>query len=411
MKGGNNSKIYYLAIIICMKIVHLIIRNEYTDGWAYQENLIPEAHKRLGHEVVVIATTVNSLTGKPREVTPNNIYEINGVKVIRLAPRIVLFSKRLDIYNSIEKALEYEKPEIIFIHGINFLSLGEVRRYKKKYPECVVVGDTHSDYGNSLKRLPFINKYLIQRVLWRSLIKKNLSMFDIIYYVAIQTKVFAMENYSLPETIMKYLPMGGDVTNYQLNNRKNIRAKFREKIGVSENTLVFITGGRFRESKKLYELITAFQMIKFKDIKLVIFGKFEDSKYKNNVMNLIKNDNRIKFIGWLNPLETTEAFLSSDMALFSGTQSVIWRNAVACGLPVVCRYTFGSEEIDVGGNAIHIYSDDPFAWKQIISHIVETPELLNRMKKNSLEKGIVFFNNDRIAQIVIDDAKEVIKSK
>ena len=90
---------------------------------------------------------------------------------------------------------------------------------------------------------------------------------------------------------------------------------------------------------------------------------------------------------------------------------MIWRNAVACGLPVVCRYTFGSEEIDVGGNAIHIYSDDPFAWKQIISHIVETPELLNRMKKNSLEKGIVFFNNDRIAQIVIDDAKEVIKSK
>jgi Glycosyltransferase len=394
-----------------VKIVHLIIRNEYTDGWAYQENLLPEAHHRLGHDVVVIATTINSLTHTDQESIPNSQYEINGVRVIRLSPKAVLINKRLDIYNNIEKSLEREEPEVIFIHGINFLSLKEVDSYKRKHPKCVVMGDTHADAGNSMQKYRLINKVLLQRGLWKHIIQKHIAMFDVIYYVALQTRQFALEQFSVPGKVMKYLPMGGDVLKEQLNNRYKIRQEVRNRIGVSPEDLLFVTGGRFRTSKKLYELVDAFQMLKYPNAKLLIFGKFEDSVYENKVMNLMKKDSRIQFVGWLSPKQTTEAFLSADLALFSGTQSVIWRNAVACGLPIICRYTFGAEEIDVGGNAIHMFSDEPFSWKQILEHVIETPELLQRMKMNSIEKGIPFFDNDRIAQMVIDDAQEVMQAK
>lgn len=412
MKGGLTvaNKFLFSTVINIMKIVHLVIRVGYTDGWAYQENLLSEAHHRLGHDVVVIATTNNTLTRTKRETTPNSEYIVNGVRIIRLSPKTIIFSKRLDIYNNIEKTLDNEKPDIIFVHGINFLSLKEVYRYKLKNPKCVVVGDTHADAGNSMQRYHLLNKFLLHKGLWRYIVQKYLSMFDIIYYVAEQTKVFAMKNYSVPESIMKYLPMGGGVEKEQLNNNVRIRKEFRDKMGISQDELMFVAGGRLRDSKKIYELISAFQTLQHNNIKLIVFGRFEDSNYENKVMELVRKDQRIHFIGWISPQETTKLFISADLGLFSGTQSVIWRNAVACGLPIMCRYSFGAEEIDVGGNAIHIYSDEPFAWKQMMEHVIETPELLRRMKLNSIEKGISFFDNNRIAQMVIDDAIGVRKN-
>ncbi|MBU8915091.1 glycosyltransferase [Bacillus sp. FJAT-29953] len=390
-----------------MKIVHLTIRAGFTDGWAYQENLLAEAHQKLGHEVVVIATTTNSVTNTIREITPNNEYIINGVRIVRLAPKVSILGKRIELYPHLLKTLEEEKPDLIFVHGINFISLKEVNLYKKKHPKCVVLADTHADAGNSMKRFYLLNKYLLQKGLWRYIVQKYISVFDIIYYTTLQSKVFAMDYYKVPEELMRQLPMGGDPTKDQLKNRSLISEVFRKKNGISPETLLLVSGGRFRESKKIYELVSAFKMLNSQDIKLVLFGRFEDQKYQKKVMELVHTDERISFIGWLSPQETTEVFLSSDLAVFSGTQSVIWRNAVACGLPVICRYSFGAEELDVGGNAIHLHTDEPFAWKQILEHLIETPNLLERMKENSIENGIPFFSNDRIAQMIIANAEEV----
>lgn len=387
-----------------MKIVHVVISNCYTDGWAYQENLLPEAHVRLGHDVTVIATTINSFVPSDQSCKPNNEYYINGVKVIRIAPSFKLLLNKFALFSNLTNVMWKLRPELIFLHGFGFLSINEFTKYKKLDPKCIIVADNHADEGNCMLRFKWLNKWLIQKGLWRYGIQRNLHAFDFVYYTCQQTKTFAHDYFGIPNGKMRYLPMGGDVSKEQLKNSATIRQRWRTQIGISSDSLILVSGGRFSEHKKILELISAFQGIKSNDIQLLLFGKFLNNEYKKQVMNEVNKDPRIKFIGWLTPIETTELFLSADLAVFTGTQSVIWRNAVACGLPIICRYTFGAEEMDVGGNAIHIYSDAPFAWKQAMEHVIGATDLLDRMRNNSIEKGINFFDNNRIAQIVIDDA-------
>uniref|UniRef100_A0A7V4NFN5 Glycosyltransferase family 1 protein n=1 Tax=Fervidobacterium pennivorans TaxID=93466 RepID=A0A7V4NFN5_FERPE len=37
-----------------MRIVHVCLTAQYTDGLSYQENLLTKYHKLLGHEVIII---------------------------------------------------------------------------------------------------------------------------------------------------------------------------------------------------------------------------------------------------------------------------------------------------------------------------------------------------------------------
>lgn len=390
-----------------MKIVHVVIGNSYTDGWAYQENLLPEAHYRLGNEVTVIASTENSLQATEQSKIPDKEYSINGVKIIRLKPDKIFYNIRFSTYSKLYDVVKSKNPDLIFIHGLNFLSLYFVREYKKRNPDCVIFADTHADQYNSIQKYKLLNKYIIHKGLWRYIIHKNIDCIDKIYYTTTGSKVFAETIYNIPEDKLEYLPMGGDDVKNKLRRKNEIKEIIRKKYNVNQDDILIVTGGRFERRKNIDILLKAFNKINQNNLKLIIFGKFIDKNYENEIMKLIDLDDRVKFIGWINPEETTDIFVSADLGVFPGTQSVIWRNAVACGLPLICKYTLGAEEIDVNGNVIHMFTDETWAWEQVLRLVVNVPELLKYMKDISLEYGTSFFDNERIAKKVLDDFDKI----
>ncbi|NTR28565.1 hypothetical protein HQ941_12610, partial [Enterococcus faecium] len=106
-----------------MKMLHLCICGEYTDNWSYQENLIPKYHKKMGYDVTIVASPLSfSGDGKKTISLPNGThYLLDGTKVIRIPFNKWLpykISKRFRIMENLYLLLLRERPDIIFVHGV-----------------------------------------------------------------------------------------------------------------------------------------------------------------------------------------------------------------------------------------------------------------------------------------------------
>ena len=387
-----------------MKIVHVVLSAgaDYTDGWSYQENTLPVLQVELGHDISLITSTTSSITKDERSIVPGSYY-VNGVKIIRIKPSFQLFANKIAWFNQLSEVISSENPDLLFLHGTNFCSLGQVYKYKKENPNIVVFFDSHVTYENSINRMKILNKYLIHKGLWRIINQHYKRMFSRGYYVAPQVKKCLIEMYGMDSNMLFHLPMGANVPDELFEKQLDIRKQWRSENSIEDDDFVLVTGGRFRESKKLYELISAFKQIVSPKVKLVAFGRFENEEYQERIEALIGDDRRIKLLGWLNNIESQKVYLSSDLAVFSGSQSVIWRTAIACGLPIICNYTDGAEEMDFSGNLIFVHNDDVEEWKKAILSVIESPKMFQNMKEVTEKYAKPFFTEKRVAQLIIDD--------
>lgn len=151
-----------------MKITHLCLACFFPDGYSYQENLLPKFHKRLGYEVEVIASLLTfGSNGEQAYMDHCDTYiNENGIKVVRLDYRLDnKVSKKLQLFRGLYAALENSEPDILFIHGGQFLDIKQVVKYLNNNPGIEVYVDNHADYSNSATNL--ISKYILHRIIWR----------------------------------------------------------------------------------------------------------------------------------------------------------------------------------------------------------------------------------------------------
>ena len=112
-----------------MKITHLCLGCFFPDGFSYQENMLPKFHKQQGHDVTVIASLQTfDKNGKtafmPKASSYRNEYDIPVVRLDYRQP-LKLYRKMKRFVNTY-KALEQAAPEILFIHGCQFLDIDKV---------------------------------------------------------------------------------------------------------------------------------------------------------------------------------------------------------------------------------------------------------------------------------------------
>ena len=112
-----------------MRITHLCLACFFPDGFSYQENMLPKYHKKLGHEVSVIASLQTyDKNGHLIYMEGPKVY-LNeyDIPVYRLDyKRPVIISKKTKQYIGTYEALEKTNPEILFIHGCQFMDVEEV---------------------------------------------------------------------------------------------------------------------------------------------------------------------------------------------------------------------------------------------------------------------------------------------
>lgn len=332
-----------------MKIVHVIIANFYKEGYGYQENILPVKHIELGLDTYIVTTNDNY---------PYGTHYVNndGLDITCLQKNRSVLSKVRYLSSFISKTeglytyLDAISPDIIFVHGLQAIDSLIVCKWCKKHPTVKLYIDQHADYYNTpIKKF---TTRLYYKIVY-GYIAKQLSKYAIKFWGVTPWRVdYLQKVYGVDPNKTDLLVMGGDEKLVDWENRADIRAEIRSTYNIPEDAFLLISGGKIDKTKNIHLLIEAVTRLKDKNIFLLVFGNMTD-EMRDYCTPLIKDN--IKYIGWIDSKDVYPYFLSSDLAVFPGTHSVLWEQAMSCGIPGIFKdWNGGFSHIDCGGNAILI---------------------------------------------------------
>ncbi len=280
-----------------MKILHVCLNGPFTDGWNYQENLITKYHKKLGHEVIVVTSQwIWNPKGELEICLKPDYINGDGVRIIRLQMKGKNdFDKKFRRYKDVYKVISSLKPNLIFIHGCQFLDIKYIAKYVKLHPNVKVYVDNHADFSNSART--FLSKNFLHKVIWRycaHLIEPYTTKF----YGVLPARVdFLKDVYKIPEEKVELLVMGADDEKVEEARNPNVRKEIREKYNIKPEDFLIMTGGKIDNAKKqTLLLMEAVKRIEMENVKLIVFGSVIND-LKEEVNKLVDGD-KVQYIGW-----------------------------------------------------------------------------------------------------------------
>lgn len=384
-----------------MKIVHLCLACFFPDGYSYQENMLPKYHNKLGHDVTVIASlqTFDS-NGKVCFLDdPSEYINENNLPVIRLA-----YKQPLKVYRKLKRfvgtyeAIEKARPDILFIHGCQFMDMNVVVKYLKKHPNVTVYVDNHADFSNSAKN--WMSFTFLHKILWKHC-AKIINPYTKKFYGVLPARVDFLKNvYNLPPEKIELLVMGADDDRVEAALEPEVRSEIRKKYGIAEDDFLIITGGKIDNFKKqILYLMEAVNKLQDKKVKLIVFGSVIP-ELKENVEGLVSP--YTQYIGWVQSDQTDKYYAASDLVVFPGRHSVFWEQVAGLGKPMLCKAWDGTRHVDLGGNVIFLEKDSVEEIYGIIKSLTEDKDTYQTMKTVAEQEGKKVFSYSDIAKRSIE---------
>lgn len=373
-----------------MKIVHVIISAAYKEGLGYQENILPQKHKELGNDVLII--THNQPIEGPSEYVNNRGVRVKVLKkhhsAFRKIPFVNILIPRTE---GLFECLEVEKPDVVFVHNVRAIEHNAIIKYKKAHPFVRVFADNHVDYYNVPQRL--WRTFLLKTVNgW--LARRLCSICDRVWGVTPWRVKYLIERYGVPKEKVSLLVMGGDENLIKWDEKSEIRKKVRAKYNIPEGAFLLVTGGKIDKAKNIHLLAEAIATIP--DVYLLIFGKCEPDMTN---IDLTFGSSRIKNIGWISSDYVYDLYLSSDLGVFPGTHSVLWEQACASGLPCIFKdWDGGFNHVDVGGNCIMLKNSSKDDIRKAVLEVYSNKEMYDKMKCVAETNGRKTFMYSEIAK-------------
>lgn len=390
-----------------MKVVHLCLACFFPDNYSYQENMLPKFHKQLGYDVEVIASLFTFDKDGKGTFLPHGSSYINehGIPVTRLD-----YKKPLKLYRKMKRfigtyeALEKASPDILFIHGCQFLDMDKVVKYIKAHPKVTVYVDNHADFSNSGTN--GLSRSVLHKGIWRRCAKK-IEPYTKKFYGVLPARVDWLVNmYKLPKEKCELLVMGADDDKVKDALDGGWREKIRKQYGIEQDDFLIMTGGKIDAAKtQTLLLMEAVKRIEDSKVKLIVFGSVTP-ELKDKV-NSLADGKKVQYIGWVKSEESDRYWVASDLVVFPGRHSVFWEQVAGLGIPMICKYWNGTTHVDVGGNVVFLQEDSVDELYLTIKQIIDKD--YTKMKKAAVENGMVSFSYEQIAFKSIGRSDKVIR--
>lgn len=365
-----------------LRIAHICLASTYTEGMAYQDNLLPAQNRSDGHEVLIVSDCWCVANGKIVEVSPENKILKDGSQLIRipfagrLLPRFI--RNKVRIAPQLSMLLNNFHPDVILYHGVIGAEMLTVGAYKEKHPTIKLFLDCHEDLHNSGRTLA--SRILQYKLLTRFFWWRIAHLVDKVLYVSYESRDFLKQMFDMPEEKMEFYPLGGYVQDYLV--KEQIRKRVRIELDLSEDDIVFIHAGKLDRSKKTLDVLHAFRSMPDSNYRLLVVGTI-DNDINDEASKLIATDSRIKFLGWKSSNELVNLLCASDCYLQPGTQSASLQVAICCGLPVMV-YPYSSHKPYLVNNGFFVESSADIA-KYLPQF--RDPSARRQMSEASLEIG------------------------
>ena len=385
-----------------MRILHCCLACYYVDDYSYQENILPRVHQLQGHRVAIVASTETFIeNSRLGYVAPESYYNKDGIPVVRLPYSRWLphfLGKKIRLYEGLEAELERFKPEIIFLHDCQFLSIRSIVHYARRNQQVAVYVDGHADFVNSAQG--WVSRRLLHGLLYRYCAQIVAPVTRRFFGVLPARVNFFTQMYGISADRVGLLVMGAEDDKVNWVGKEAVRRRIRTELSLSENDFVLVTGGKIDARKNIQGLLEAVGSTESPNVRLVIFGSL-DPAVAREIKALISHT-RIRYVGWINSDRVYDYLLAADLAVFPGTHSVLWEQAVGVGLPCVFRKWSGMQHVDVGGNCLFLETGSREEIEQLLKNMRQEPELVERMRAVARDKGIQEFSYSAIARRAIE---------
>lgn len=319
-----------------MKIVHLV--QYLMQGHTYQENYLPHAMARLGHEVTVIAGVDNpDFYTDPPHAAGDTVIDKELVKVRYVKMHYASLWTRIDGLYGI---LEQENPDIVYVHGFLLTRCFALRRYMLRHPACRFVADTHETYALAFNGCftdspkdrirHFVYFHCVYRW-WARMVERH---YEKLFYVSPPRKEYAMEAFGFSESFLEPLWLGADLQTLPYPNKAALRGEIRQKLGLAADARILLLAGKLDRLKHPVELAEAFAELDADGWYLVFVGSMPDD-IQAQIDRIAKANGRILLTGFVSGDEVLAYITACDLAVYPGAPSVLWQQTVCSGIPAV----------------------------------------------------------------------------
>lgn len=319
-----------------MKILHVCLSCFYIDDYAYQENILPIKNQSDGHEVKIIASTETFVDNLKIGYVEPKFYKTNtGIAIDRLPYDKILtdfISHKVRKHNEFENKLKEFKPDVILFHGMCGWELLTVAKYKKNNPNVKFYVDSHADFYTSGTN--WLSKNILHGIFYKTIIHQCFKYIDKIFYISINCGEFVEKVYNIPKDKCEFYPLGGVISSEEVKEKDRI--KIRELLNFDEDIIMCLHAGKLDEYKKTVELLETFNKTKDNKLRLVILGSLSPT-IQTKVEEIIKNDNRIIYKGFVKAEELIQYLHACDLYIQPGKVSAIAQNAISCACPVILK--------------------------------------------------------------------------
>jgi len=305
------------------------------------------------------------------------------VKLVRLQFRFPFLSDRVlyqfvRSYIGLYRAIVRAHPDVIFIHGCQFLGAGALARYKKLRPDVRIYVDNHADRVCCARN--WLSLHILHRVIWKRSAKTLEKVANRFWGVLPVRVAFLTEVYGISPDKAALLRMGAEDDKLEQAAARRAREEIRRKYGARDGDILIMTGGKVSPNKpEFLSLLRAMRDLKLEHAKLVFFGAVCD-EMKQSFSDLCDGDTVFN-AGWLSTDQTYDYLLAADLAVFPGTHSVLWEQAVGQGVPLILRRWPGVEHIDIGGNVMFLETGEYGEILKALREVLSRPEQLRAMRE------------------------------
>jgi len=365
---------------------------------------LPLYHAKAGNDVSVIATGFSHEPGGGLILEEPGEYVLDGgVRIVRVRQGRLL-TRRIGFaygHHRILGVLNRLRPDFIMMHGLLSVTALQAIVYRTFVNRrCVLVADTHLDSYNAPMGTSGMrhSTYRLSISILGWLYAKNCRD---LFGVTPDCIDYAVRRHGIPPARFQLLPLGADSDGIVFARQEELRLSVREKYGIPASNFIVLSGGKLDAAKGVRQLIEAVGSSNLDGVTLVLFGSVSDDSADGFFDAIGRYRDRVKYVGFLSLDEIYGLFLAADLAAFPGSQSALWQQAIACGLPAIFKWWPGIEYLDLGGNCVFLADPDSDSVREMIERLVSDPDGLKQMASVARREGIRRFSYRSLAAQVL----------
>ena len=329
--------------------------------------------RRLGHDVKILCPSENFHSSESE-----NVYRIGSVGVGRIysGARAALRISQ----SHLQKLIDW-KPDIIHSQS-EFSSFIMAKRIAAEV-NCPIVHTYHTVYENYTHY--FSPSITLGRKAVIVMTKRILRHTKAV--IAPSQKIERLlKDYGIEQPI-KVIPTGLRLKKFSDEISVNIINELKAKLGIPLKSRVLITVGRAAKEKNIDELIIYFKRLDIENTAFVIVGggpyldALKDLAYAENISD------KMIFTGAVEPENIAAYYRLGDIFLSasqSETQGLTYIEALASGLPAVCRRDDCLNDVITNGKNGGQYTDFK-EFSELIRTFLFNDELYKSMSENAVQ--------------------------